>query len=87
MSAQDFSFSIKPMTYKLKLQIAKHMRLVPLTTAWGFAARDFVENMEAKTDHDYEELLHELCSDIQDGPGTMQDVLGSSFDFFRRLVL
>ncbi|MBE7169146.1 MAG: hypothetical protein INR73_01055 [Williamsia sp.] len=75
------------MTYQLKLQILKHMRLVPLHSAWGFAARDFVENMDTKTDQDYEVLLYELCSDIQDGPITMREVLGPTFHFFHELVL
>ena len=87
MSTQNFPFSLRPMTYSLKLQIVKHMRLVPLNTAWGYAARDFVDNMEEKTDRDYEELLQEISADIQDGPGTMADVLGSTYNFFHRLIL
>ena len=86
MQAHTHPFGLKPITYNIKLQIVKHMRQVPLTTAWGFAAKDFVENMDTKTDQDYEALLFELCSDIQDGPGTMQQVLGPTFQFFHKLV-
>ena len=87
MQIHDFHLALRPMTYNLKLQINKHIQLVPLRSAWGFAARDFAENINTKTDLDYEALLYELCSDIQDGPVTMQEVLGPSFHFFQKLVL
>lgn len=77
---------LMPLTNKLKMQIVHHMRLVPLNTAWGFAVKDFLEN-NAQTDKDWEELLYELRSDIHDGPGTMEQVLGSAYRFFYQLGL
>lgn len=87
MQTHNSRSDLKQMTFKLKLQIIEHMKMVPLHSAWGFAAKDFVENTDTKTDHDYEELLYELSSDIQDGPGTMQDILGPTFQFFHKLAL
>lgn len=77
----------EPITPQLKEQIAFYLQRIPLHTGWGFAARDFLENRDTKSTSDYESLLCEMRADLQDGPGTMRDILGSAYRFFRKLVL
>lgn len=76
-----------PITSQLKKQIIDYLQRIPLNTAWGFTAKDFHENRDAKSNSDYQELLYELGADIQDGPGTMQQILGPAYNFFRKLIL
>ena len=78
---------LKPINAQLKEQIIDYLQHVPLNTAWGFAVKEFLENQHVKSNSDYQELLGELHADIEEGPGTMQIILGSAYFFFHKLAL
>ncbi len=59
---------------------------VPPNSAWGFAAADFLQHIEQKSETDYLDLLRELREDLHDGPGTMRMILGQSFLIFRKML-
>ena len=63
----------------------EYLKQVPTSTIWGVALKYFVDNVRLKTDEDFEELVIELQSQINDADNGMRLILGDSYDYFSSL--
>lgn len=68
-----------------KQQIISNLQQVPPNTIWGIGLNLFVQHVHMKSDEDYVKVVTDLQSQINDGPHSMEKVLGPSYNFFKNI--
>lgn len=74
-----------PVSEDLKTEVLRRLKTISADTLLGIAYRNFSNNISVRPTCEYQELLYEMFSEIQQNPTVIKQVLGSNFDFFARL--
>lgn len=75
------------MTLEKKQEIVHNLLQVPDNSLMGTFIKNFIDNLQGKSDEDLKRLVDEIKDNIPKNPELMQSVLGETYDYFNQLSI